>query len=284
MSKFITVRYSIRVPSRFVQNGGGKTRSGRDFVRIVFLSDLHDYSFGRNNRALKGAVEKAEPDLIVSAGDLVTAKAGRIRIENSLKLVSYLARRYPFYFVDGNHELRMKDHPETYGDSYKNLNHLLESFGGIAVNNSHSRPENLPLALDICGYAPVHSRYRRVARIEPTAEDLEKALGTKPKDRYTVLLAHHPDFFPAYAQWGADLTLSGHLHGGIVRLPALGGVIGSSLRLFPKYDLGEFAIENRKMIVSAGLGSHTVRLRINDPMQLVLIDLMYQSGSGSGAS
>ena len=82
-------------------------------------------------------------------------------------------------------------------------------------------------------------------------------------------------FFDAYAGWGADLTLSGHIHGGIVRIPGIGGVISTSYRLvFPKYDGGYYEQNQKKMIVSRGLGSHTIPVRLFNPAELVVIDLV----------
>ena len=87
------------------------------------------------------------------------------------------------------------------------------------------------------------------------------------------MLAHNPAYFEAYASWGADLTLSGHVHGGIMRLPWLGGVLSTSLTLFPKYDGGEFRLGEKRMIVSRGLGSHTIPIRIFNPAELVAVEL-----------
>ena len=81
---------------------------------------------------------------------------------------------------------------------------------------------------------------------------MEKLVGKPQPGEYHILLAHFPRYFPTYAAWGADLTLSGHNHGGIIRLPGIGGLVGPDPGLFPKYDHGEFTIDGRKMIVSAG--------------------------------
>jgi hypothetical protein len=103
---------------------------------------------------------------------------------------------------------------------------------------------------------------------------LEQMIGKPNDDSFRLLLAHHPCYFDAYAGWGADLTLSGHLHGGIVRLPFFGGVVSPQIRLFPRYDKGMYTMDGKKMIVSAGLGSHTIKLRINNPPELIIIDFV----------
>ena len=100
---------------------------------------------------------------------------------------------------------------------------------------------------------------------------LQTVLPEKTPGMYTVLLAHNPDYFERYREWGADLVLSGHVHGGVMRLPFFGGVIGTNFRLFPKYDGGLFREDGATMIVSRGLGAHTIPLRIWNPAELVEI-------------
>ena len=92
-------------------------------------------------------------------------------------------------------------------------------------------------------------------------------------DRYNILLAHNPMYFESYALWGADLTLSGHLHGGLLRLPVLGGVISPQMKLFPKYCCGLYEKYRRKLLVTAGLGSHSIAFRINNPAEIMLLEL-----------
>ena len=101
---------------------------------------------------------------------------------------------------------------------------------------------------------------------------VKSELGDKNEDRYTVLLAHNPDYFKKYSKWGADLTLSGHLHGGLVRFPLLGGMASPGVRFFPKYSGGVYRKNIRHLIVSRGLGTHTIPLRLFDPGELVVID------------
>ncbi|MDE7197816.1 MAG: hypothetical protein K2O15_02920, partial [Lachnospiraceae bacterium] len=84
---------------------------------------------------------------------------------------------------------------------------------------------------------------------------------------------HNPVYFDAYEAWGADLVVSGHVHGGIMRLPVLGGVISPALTLFPKYDGGVFYEKESTMILSRGLSSHTLPIRIFNPGELIVIDL-----------
>ena len=95
--------------------------------------------------------------------------------------------------------------------------------------------------------------------------------GIPDPEVFHILLAHNPVYFDTYAAWGADLTLSGHLHGGIIRIPGIGGLITPQAQLFPKYDRGLISVNGKYMVVSAGLGEHTVPIRIFNPPQLILI-------------
>ena len=115
--------------------------------------------------------------------------------------------------------------------------------------------------------------YQKMKQGRMTVSYLESLIGRPEKGAYNILIAHNPDYFPVYAGWGADLVLSGHVHGGIMRLPVLGGVISPSLRLFPKYDGGCFREGESTMILGRGLGSHTVPIRIFNPGELIVVSL-----------
>ena len=115
--------------------------------------------------------------------------------------------------------------------------------------------------------------YQRIWLAQMDPDYLNGILGQAPEELFTVLLAHNPDYFPQYAAWGADLTLSGHVHGGVVRIPVWGkGVISPAWRLFPKYDGGIFREGAKTMVLSRGMGSHTIPVRIFNPAELWVID------------
>jgi predicted MPP superfamily phosphohydrolase len=102
---------------------------------------------------------------------------------------------------------------------------------------------------------------------------LQEILGKPRENACRILIAHNPDFFEQYAAWGADVVVSGHVHGGIMRLPFFGGVVSPRLTLFPEYDGGRFEKGQAVMILSRGLGTHTLPLRIFNPGELVEIHL-----------
>ena len=125
--------------------------------------------------------------------------------------------------------------------------------------------------LMIAGYEAEISYFSRFNRKIPSLEELKSHLGEKDPETETVLLAHNPMFFSVYKEWGADLTFSGHLHGGYIRIPGIGGVISPQFQLFPKYDRGVFEEEGHTLCVSAGLGDHTISPRFFNPAELPIL-------------
>ena len=95
-------------------------------------------------------------------------------------------------------------------------------------------------------------------------------------DGFTVLLSHRPELFDVYVDTGIDLVFSGHAHGGQFRLPFIGGLFAPNQGFIPKYDAGRFDKENTTMIVSRGVGNSIIPLRINNPPELVVVELKRQ--------
>lgn len=240
----------------------------------VLLADLHDASFGENNQQLLQEIRKADPKIILSAGDLVVAKRGRFQGDAAVRLLGELTRRYPVYCVNGNHESRMKEKLESFGDSYEDYIQEIRSLGVCFLENSGRGVQINGMKLMIHGYELDWSYYRHGACRRMPVEEMREKLGEPAPGAYHILLAHHPHYFETYAAWGADLTLAGHYHGGMVRLPYFGGVISPGWTLFPRYDRGMYLLGGKRMVVSAGLASHTIKLRVNNPPELVVLDFV----------
>lgn len=240
--------------------------------KIILLADLHAKSFGEKNEKLKKAIEETNPDLIVVAGDMVTADKEKTDLTVPLELMRSLSRKYPVYYANGNHEYRMKVYTNDYGNKYKEYEQKLSEYGVKLLQNERIY---LPDSnMEICGLEIERNYYRRFHQRPMGETYVEGLLGKSRRDCFELLIAHNPDYFDNYAKWGADLTVSGHVHGGIMRLPVLGGVISPMLRLFPKYDGGLFEKDGRQMILSRGLGMHTIPVRIFNPGELVVIHLL----------
>ena len=188
-----------------------------------------------------------------------------------IAFVKKLAEEYPLYAANGNHEHKTRLSPEYYGPLYENYVSGLKESGGVMLVNEAAElsDENV----EIYGLEIERDYYKKGAC--PTMETtyLQRVLGKPDAAKFNLLIAHNPDFFENYAEWGADLIVSGHVHGGLMILPIIGGFINPRLLLFPKYDGGRFAHRESTMILGRGLGCHTLPVRIFNPGELVVIHL-----------
>ena len=238
--------------------------------RAVLVTDLHNKRYGKDNGALLEAIREQQPDFILIAGDVLTAKPGA-SLEPALQFLRALAGEYPIYYANGNHEHRLKLYPETYGDMAQRYGKALEDMGIYPLVNEHIDLQEYGITIYGSEIDKFFYKRFKVRRME---EDyLAGILGQASDDRFTVLLAHNPDYFPQYAAWGADLTLSGHIHGGVARVPVWGrGVVSPAWRLFPRYDGGIFKEGRSVMLLSRGLGIHTIPVRLFNPAELWVVE------------
>lgn len=239
-------------------------------VKAILLSDLHSKSFGKGNARLLKAIEGIEPDVILIAGDMYTSARDE-DIRTAWELVCTLACKYPVYYGNGNHEHKTELFPDEYGGIYQEYAEKLSGAGvNHLINNKIYRPD---CNMEVYGIEIDRKYYGKFQEIHMEKDYVEKLLGKPDKGRFNLLIAHNPDYFETYAAWGADLVVSGHVHGGLMRLPVLGGVVSPAIRLFPRYDGGEFKEGNAVMILGRGLGTHTLPIRIFNPGELVVIEL-----------
>lgn len=258
-NRFVTIHYSIASPKL------------RKKCRIIMLSDLHNKEYGAGNERLLQAIHAQSPDLILIAGDMLTANEEKTKYEVPLHLIRELSKTYPIYYGMGNHEYRVKVYKDAYGDKYEQYTTELKKCGVRLLEN-----ERIFLSeynIEICGLEIERRYYKRLCLNEMDEKYIESLLGKSRQDCMEILIGHNPDYFKQYAQWGADVTLSGHVHGGVMRIPFLGGVISPAIRLFPKYDGGIFKEYSKTMILGRGLGMHTIPIRIWNPAELIVIDL-----------
>lgn len=240
---------------------------------IVFLSDLHEHQFGDGNERLLAAVDEAAPDLVLIGGDMIISK-GKADMTVSLALMEQLARKYPVFCGNGNHENRLLWEHQVYGDAYETYAHSLKKFG---IRNLDNRTEWYGEDIAVTGIDLEAGVYRKFRPDGLTEEEIEKKVGKASKKRFQILLCHSPLYFSSCGSWGADLTLSGHFHGGTIRLPYLGGVMTPQYQFFLPYCAGEFTEDGRHMIVSRGLGTHSINIRLNNKPQVVVVDLKMKS-------
>ncbi len=240
--------------------------------KMVLLADLHNKVYGEKNDILLEKIRKEAPDVIFVAGDMLVGRP-KVELKEAQDFLCKLPAICPVYYGLGNHEQRIKLYPEIYGEGvYLQYRERLKKAGIIFLENERITLQLDRLKVDIAGLELPMSVYHRFRPSQLSVEEIEKSIG-KSSDDFQILLAHNPVDFSAYKEWGADLTLSGHLHGGIIRIPFIGGLVTPQAILFPKYS-GEMTVEeNQAIIVSRGLGTHTINYRIFNPAEVVSITL-----------
>lgn len=241
-------------------------------IRMVLLTDLHNTVYGKKNSTLLQSIHRLKPDCIMIAGDMINGRVNETE-ESTLGFISKLTADYPVYYANGNHEAKLRQNTSVYGRRYsKYVQGLLEQ-GVVYLENKSVTICIHGLPIQVYGLDISMSYYTRASREVFSLENMTHIFEPPDSSLFSVLLAHNPVYFETYARWGADLTLSGHLHGGMIRLPLLGGVVSPQLKVFPKYDKGKFSIGQKNMVVSAGMGGHSFMPRVGNPAELVLIEL-----------
>lgn len=238
---------------------------------LVFVSDLHDNVFGENNEILLNAVKNIGPDAVLIGGDTMIIKPGKADLSRTkffLKGIAGLG--CPVFYANGNHEQRMQRDRGVYGSMYDEFREMLAEYRAEYLQN---RTVNWREDLAVSGVDIAWKYYQDFHPASMDPSYLTRRLGKADPDRFQILLAHSPLFFDAYADWGADLSLSGHFHGGTIRIPGLGGVMTPQYQFFHPFCGGVFEQNGRWMLVSRGLGTHSINIRIGNRPQLAVIRL-----------
>lgn len=229
-----------------------------DGYRIAQVSDLHNASFGPDNRTLLDRLRETQPDLIVLTGDLVDAY--RPDPEVSLSFARQAVSIAPTCYVTGNHEARLSD--------YASLRAGLKDAGVTVLDNQSVTLERGGASIRLIGLQD--PAFLPGDALQPTLDGL-----CDPSGGYQILLAHRPEYLELYAACGVDLVFSGHAHGGQFRLPWVGGLFAPGQGLFPTYDGGVYARDNTTLIVSRGLGNSLFPFRVNNRPELVVAELRF---------
>lgn len=251
-----------------------------DGTSFVVLADLHNMSFGKDNKKLAERIDKLSPDFILVAGDLIDKKA-KAYPGNAYKLLEQLAAKYKIYYAYGNHEQKLElyksgewplQKKQLYA-SWLEFKVRLQKLNVEFLDNSRSFFSKEDSKISIRGVSIAKDYFQKSKLPDMKKEYLASLLGNNKNDYFELLIAHNPVYFYEYAAWGADLIISGHLHGGMVRLPRIGGVVSPQVKFFPKYYAGNFTEKGQVMIVSRGLGTHSNMPRLFNVPEIVYITL-----------
>lgn len=227
--------------------------------RIAHLSDLHNTEFGEDNRALLDKLKAAAPDAIMVTGDVVDSR--RTDFDIAAEFMAEAVKLAPVYYATGNHESRLADYAELEQRFSQSGVTILRGSGVTIERDGGSL---LVLGVDDPDFTP---DVDDAAGVDAT---LTKLTDT---ETYTVLLSHRPELFDTYAKHGIDLTLSGHAHGGQIRLPFIGSIYAPEQGFFPAYTSCLHEKGSSRLVVSRGLGNSLIPVRINNRPEIVLITL-----------
>jgi predicted MPP superfamily phosphohydrolase len=238
-----------------------------DGFRIVQISDLHNRRFGPNQERLLQLVRKANPDLVAITGDLTYH--GKMDLGCFHDLIYGLVAIAPVYFVTGNHDIISSDLPGM-RKSLEDLGVQILAGRSVVVKRGNE-------SVAIAGIDDPDIFYEK-GKSQPQAIDRWKVALAGLRVRiqpglYSLLLSHRPERLGSYADFGFDLVLAGHAHGGQVRLPLLGAIYAPDQGFFPRYTSGRYSMGRTQMIVSRGLGNSHFPIRILNNPELVIVRL-----------
>lgn len=240
-------------------------------VRVILLSDLHGKSFGRENSRLIAKIQEQSPDAIFLDGDMIDRSADPTDVQELLRLIERLHEIAPVYFAPGNHELE-------YMQTDASLLTQVAEAGAVVVNDSYVDVTIAGQPLRIGGTMGHAFYFGRSEEEFSSSPEYRFLKAFEDTDVPKICLAHMPDTFifnGAYSMWNVDLVLSGHTHGGLIRLPFIGGLYAPMQGWFPEYDQGYFRLgEHMQMVITSGLAGHGMIPRINNPPEIVVIDLV----------
>lgn len=247
---------------------------------FVVLADLHNCKFGENNLRLIKKIEDLAPEFIIVAGDMINKKT-KCYPSNVFSLLEQLSKKYKIYYAYGNHEQKLErliqeestSYQENLSSTWVEYKKRLNKLGVIFLDNDSAIYSKKNQKIRITGVSIDREFFEKSDVSEMSSEYLQSLVGEKQNGIYQILIAHNPIYFKRYADWGANLTVSGHIHGGLVRLPFIGGIISPQVRLFPKYDSGIYTEREHQMIVSRGLGGHSAMPRFFNTPEIVAITI-----------
>lgn len=225
-----------------------------DGYRIVQISDLHNAEFGKENKKLLETIRSCSPDIIVITGDLVDSN--HTNVERAVTFVKEAVKIAPVYYVTGNHEYWLDP-----SENEQMMQGILAA-GACDLDDEAVRIEKGDSSFMLAGLDDQH-----------LSDETLKNLLQEQKNELSIVLAHEPQYLQNYANAGADLVLTGHAHGGQIRLPFVGGIVAPDQGFLPEYTSGKYNRADTEMIVSRGLGNSIIPVRLFNYPEVVCVEL-----------
>ena len=262
INKIDVTKYTIsneKIPEEF--NG----------FKIVQLSDFHSQGYRNTTEDIINKVKDINPDIIVMTGDMVSWDMEDI--DEVKVLIKSLVELYPIYYIDGNHEhLAEILRPGKYVAFIE----FMRELGVTTIKNDYIEIYKGDKSINLYGInLPLDGATGLyVNKFQLEKNYVEKTLPEANEEKFNILLAHTPTFIKQYSQWGSDLVLAGHMHGGIARIPFTNiGLLSPGRAIFPKYAAGKFKVNGSIMIVNRGIGGSSFDLRLFNNPEITVITL-----------
>lgn len=240
-------------------------------ARVVVISDLHSKEYGEDNSALLALIAAQHPDAVFAVGDMINRSADEEDILQFLELLVKLQEIAPVYYSPGNHE------SDYMTDRDSGLLGRVSATGVTVLLDEYVETQLGGSTVRIGGTMGHYYRYEwsEEQKNDPPDYAMQEEIGST--DVPSIVLMHMPENMiadSARKNWNADLYISGHTHGGVVRLPLIGGLVAPTQGLFPKYDQGFFTVDGRlKLIITSGLAGYGPIPRIFNRPEICVIDM-----------
>ena len=257
-------------------------------IKLIFLSDLHEKVFNDNNEKLVDDIFKSDAEYIVLGGDLIINSKSKLnnkylKIDNTIDFLTKLKNKNEYfnkkiYYAFGNHELRLKysENEEKRKVFDRLINHIKKSNINIIDDEYFDLNSNIRLyAISIFkGFYNKSLIFNKKSNLL-TEDIIKEHIGEIDKNKLNIVLSHSPDYADNLLEYGFDIVLSGHYHGGLVRLPIVGAVFSPDLMLFPKYDYGLYKKNGKYVYVTNGLGEHFINIRFLNIPSFAELEIVY---------
>ena len=242
-----------------------------DDIKIVCISDLHGKEYGENNSKLLSLISEQKPDAIFVLGDMINSDADENEVMQFLNLLEKLGSIAQVYFSPGNHEM---DYMLDTGDD---LMSRINTTGTFALCDEYIETEIGGSIVRVGGSLGHYYRYEWSAEEKENPPDYQMEESIGAADVPALVMLHMPESIIkdcAAKRWTGDLYFCGHTHGGVIRIPAIGGVFAPAQGLFPEYDSGSFTSYGQRLIISSGLAGYDWVPRVFNRPEICVVNLI----------
>lgn len=233
-------------------------------MRVVLIADLHSHIYGKNQKEIADLIRKQNPDLIALTGDIAD---DRVPIDGTELFLQAIKDISPIYYVTGNHEI--------WSGELDYIKDIFRNYGVTVLENEYERVNINGVKFIIGGVDDPAIELYKENNFDWGKAVYQAFLELEEKPGYKILLSHRPEQVDIYKNLNFDMVLSGHSHGGQVRIPFLvNGFLSANQGWFPKYSGGVYEYDNITHIVSRGLSYNPKRPRIFNPPEVVVVDVI----------